>query len=37
MRAVSAVPDRAGNVWVSNNWKPNFTSDLVGAPAVTAW
>lgn len=32
MRAVSAVPDRAGNVWVSNNWKPNFTSDLVGDP-----
>lgn len=32
MRAVSAVPDRAGNVWVSNNWKPNFTSDLIGDP-----
>lgn len=32
MRAVSAVPDRAGNVWVSNNWKRNFTSDLVGDP-----
>lgn len=32
MRAVSAVPDRAGNVWVSNNWKPNFTADLEGDP-----
>jgi hypothetical protein len=32
MRAVSAVPDRAGNVWVSNNWKPNFASDLIGDP-----
>lgn len=32
MRAVSAVPDRAGNVWVSNNWKPNFTADLLGDP-----
>ena len=32
MRAVSAVPDRAGNVWVSNNWKPNFAADLVGDP-----
>jgi hypothetical protein len=32
MRAVSAIPDRAGNVWVSNNWKPNFTADLIGDP-----
>lgn len=32
MRAVSAVPDRAGNVWVSNNWKPNFTADVEGDP-----
>jgi hypothetical protein len=32
MRSVSTVPDRAGNVWVSNNWKPNFTSDLIGDP-----
>lgn len=32
MRVVSVVPDRAGNVWASNNWKPNFTSDLVNDP-----
>jgi hypothetical protein len=32
MRTVSAVPDRAGNVWVSNNWKPNFTSDVMDNP-----
>lgn len=24
MRSVSVVPDRAGNLWVTNNWKPNF-------------
>lgn len=32
MRMVSVVPDRAGNVWASNNWKPNFTSDLIDDP-----
>ncbi len=30
MRAVSAVPDRAGNLWVANNWKPNFASNIEG-------
>ncbi len=32
MRSVSAVPDRAGNLWVSNNWKPNFHTDLTHNP-----
>ena len=32
MRQVSIVPDRAGNVWVSNNWKPNYTTNLVENP-----
>lgn len=32
MRSVSAVPDRAGNVWVSNNWKPNFVTNQVENP-----
>ncbi|WOO42981.1 hypothetical protein [Rubellicoccus peritrichatus] len=32
MRSVSAVPDRAGNLWVTNNWKPNFLSNLNGDP-----
>jgi len=29
MRPVSTVPDRAGNLWVSNNWKPNFASNVL--------
>jgi hypothetical protein len=29
MRQVSAVPDRAGNIWVTNNWKPNFTTNTL--------
>ncbi len=33
MRQVSIVPDRAGNIWVTNNWKPNFTdNNLAGNP-----
>jgi hypothetical protein len=32
MRSVSVVPDRAGNLWVSNNWKPNFTTNQVESP-----
>lgn len=32
MRSVSAVPDRAGNLWVSNNWKPNFNTDITHNP-----
>lgn len=27
MRTTSANVDRAGNVWVCNNWKPNFETD----------
>lgn len=30
MRTVTVVPDRAGNLWVSNNWKPNFNSNVFG-------
>lgn len=29
-RPVSVVPDRAGNLWVSNNWKPNFVTNIQG-------
>jgi hypothetical protein len=32
MRAVSVIPDRAGNIWVSNNWKPSFLTNLQGNP-----
>jgi hypothetical protein len=32
MRSVSAVPDRAGNLWVSNNWKPNFITNQLENP-----
>ncbi len=32
MRSVSAVPDRAGNIWVSNNWKPNFNTNQFDSP-----
>ncbi|NOQ32406.1 MAG: hypothetical protein GQ570_14955 [Helicobacteraceae bacterium] len=32
MRTVSAVSDRAGNLWVSNNWKPNLTTNLYENP-----
>ena len=32
MRSVSSVPDRAGNLWVTNNWKPNFNTDLTHNP-----
>jgi hypothetical protein len=28
MRATSCTIDAAGNVWVVNNWKPNFTTDF---------
>lgn len=28
MRATSCVIDAAGNVWVVNNWKPDFTTDF---------
>jgi hypothetical protein len=32
MRSVSVVPDRAGNLWVSNNWKPNFVTNQFDSP-----
>ncbi len=32
MRQVSIVPDRAGNLWVTNNWKPNFADNLIMNP-----
>jgi hypothetical protein len=32
MRLVSIVPDRAGNIWVTNNWKPNFTNNVIANP-----
>lgn len=32
MRQVSIVPDRAGNLWVSNNWKPNFRDNVLDNP-----
>lgn len=28
MRLTSVVIDRAGNVWATNNWKPDFSDDL---------
>jgi len=32
MRATSAQIDMAGNVWVANNWKPNFLDDVAFNP-----
>lgn len=29
MRSTSCVIDQAGNVWVVNNWKPDFSSDFL--------
>lgn len=29
MRQTNCVIDQAGNVWVLNNWKPNFDADLI--------
>jgi sugar lactone lactonase YvrE len=31
MRLTAVVIDRAGNVWATNNWKPDFTVDLVNS------
>jgi streptogramin lyase len=31
MRITSVVIDRAGNIWATNNWKPDFTDDLVNS------
>jgi hypothetical protein len=30
MRQTNAQPDRAGNVWVQNNWKPSIVQNLLG-------
>jgi hypothetical protein len=36
-RATSANIDRAGNIWVANNWKPNTINDvLLGNPGGDA-
>jgi hypothetical protein len=32
MRLTAAHPDAAGNLWVTNNWKPDFTVDLLSNP-----
>ena len=32
MRPTSAQIDMAGNVWVANNWKPNFLNDVAFNP-----
>jgi hypothetical protein len=32
MRQVSIVPDRAGNIWVTNNWKPFFSDNVLDNP-----
>lgn len=32
MRQTSAQIDMAGNVWVANNWKPNFLNDVLFNP-----
>ena len=31
MRITSVVIDRAGNIWATNNWKPDFTIDLINS------
>lgn len=32
MRQTNVQPDRAGNVWVMNNWKPSIVQNLFGMP-----
>ena len=32
MRPTTAHPDAAGNLWVTNNWKPGFVNDLLLNP-----
>lgn len=32
MRQTSCVIDQAGNVWTVNNWKPDFTADVLHNP-----
>jgi hypothetical protein len=36
MRATSANIDRAGNIWVANNWKPNTFNDVFSNPGGDA-
>ena len=36
MRLTAAHPDAAGNLWVTNNWKPGFAIDLVLNPGGDA-
>lgn len=31
MRLTAVAIDRAGNVWATNNWKPNFNTDLLNS------
>jgi hypothetical protein len=33
MRLTNAQTDMAGNVWVTNNWKPSVVVDIGGIPA----
>jgi hypothetical protein len=32
MRMTSTVIDRAGNLWATNNWKPDFNTDITANP-----
>lgn len=32
MRTTGLNIDAAGNVWTTNNWKPDFTNDAFGDP-----
>ena len=36
MRLTAAHPDAAGNLWVTNNWKPDFVVDLTSNPGGDA-
>ena len=36
MRLTSSAIDRAGNLWVCNNWKPSFKGDLKVNPGGMA-
>ena len=31
MRITAVAIDRAGNIWATNNWKPDFTIDLANS------
>jgi hypothetical protein len=32
MRQTSVVIDQAGNIWSTNNWKPDFNTDVRSNP-----